>query len=188
MSTRDLGSRARRRGPAPGFTVLETVISVVVIVVVLQAITSSTMLLSRGSSFGREKSRVMARAELAMEKLGNELRLSSRADNPLTGEPMLEVLGEEGSEQIRFRRVVDFGDNGSELLPIWSSPIVYAVEDEVLLRTQDDRREVIVRGIESLDFDLDLVGRVLVQFDLRLEGTTEQTRVLTHRFHVTPKF
>ena len=183
-------SLARRVSPSSaGSTLLEAVIMAVVLMLLLQAITSSTMVASRNSDYGRSKARVLAQGQIALEKMTHELEMSSASPDPATGTPFAVVNTVDGIPQLTFRRVVEFGANeGDEVERVWSTSIVYHVTDGVLLRTQDAEDDVLLRGVSGHDFEIDQLGRIRVELRMDVPESGAASQTVTHEALIHPKF
>ena len=180
--------RSGRSRLAAGFTLLEVMVSIVILAMVLQASASATMVMTRSSDYGNAEVEQQARARAALRHLAVELRTSS-SDADELGTPYMSVAGAGGQESLNFRRVADFGTNGAEVVPRWSTPIALTLEGNQLIRTQDSVSRVVANGVESLDFDIDVLGRVDVQIGMArasksgglVSRSTQQVRVSPQR-------
>lgn len=149
--------------PDAGFSLLEVVIAAAIIAVVLQTAASSTLLMTRSGEFGAGQTERSARARNVLEMLAAEIRSSSSDTDPATGDPYIAVDGAPGDERLTFRRVAQYGSNGAEVVAIWSTPIEVFRDEDRLVRRQDGVEQVIMNQVETVDFDLDSLGRVDVQ-------------------------
>lgn len=164
-------SRAPRRGEA-GFTLLEMIFAVAIVAVTLQATVSSTVVMTRSGEFGTAHMEQQARAEQLLEQLLHEVRTSSRETDPTTDEPYLSVGGTPGDRTLTFRRVAAFGTNGSQIVPIFTSPIEICREKGALVRKQDGVTKTIMQDVESLDFAVDELGRVDIKLGTHRDGSS----------------
>jgi type II secretory pathway component PulJ len=169
-----------------GFTLLEAVISVSLIVVVLQVMAGISLLVSRSGRFGKKQAHVLAQCQHVLQRISNEVRTSSVDTDPVTGQPYLSITGLEGDREMTFRRVVSFGDNGGELVPVWSSEILYRLEETDLVREQDGDRTVLLRNVEWLGFEVDGMGRVAVQLVNQSIGGETSSATASQEIKITP--
>lgn len=176
-----------RRRHCGGFTLLEAAVSFTILALVLQASVSATIVMSRSGDFGTAELEQNARARDTLKQLAAELRTTSR-ETDLTGTPYARVTGSAGNETLTFRRIAAFGSNGAELVPRWSTPIVLQRRAGQLVRTQDGAETILANGVETLDFDIDSLGRidVLVGF-ARASGKDGAIARQQHHFRVTPQ-
>jgi type II secretory pathway pseudopilin PulG len=179
--------RLRRRPRSSGFTLLEATVSVTILAVVLQASVSATLVMSRSADFGGAELEQSTRARDALRGLAVELRTSSR-EVDASGTPYMAVAGTEGSETLTFRRVADFGSNGSEVVPRWSTPITIALQGGQLVRTQGGTTVVLANGVETLDFEIDAIGRVDARVGIaRTSKADGQVAREQHHFRASPQ-
>ncbi len=153
----------RTHGRPAGFTLLEVTISAAILAVLLQTAVSSALLMTRSGQFGVSVIERNARAQNTLQKLAHELRTSSRGVDAATGTPYMTVTGTTGDQRITFRRVASFGTNGSEIVPIWSTPIELFRSGSQLVRRQDGDEAVVMNQVETLDFTVDALGRIDLQ-------------------------
>ncbi len=153
--------RTHSRGRA-GFTLLEMAVSVAVLAVLLETLLNGAISMTRSTQFGEKRSRMMAKVQRALDHLHAELLQTSTDVDPVTGAPYVTVGGSAPMETLTFRRVVNYGNNGAELEPIWSTPITYAVAGAQLTRTQDGVSTLLMAGATQLEFDLQSNGRITV--------------------------
>jgi hypothetical protein len=97
-----------------------------------------------------------------LDAMQAEILQSSTDVDPVTSAPWLVVGGTAPQETLTFRRVVDFGSNGAELQPIWSTDITYAIANAQLVRTQDGATSMVMAGATQLEFDVAANGRVSI--------------------------
>ncbi len=179
--------RLLRRQAVRGFTLLEAIIAVVVVTVVLQTLTSSVLFMSRGAQAGRQKSRAMAQSNIATQKIVGELRMSSTGLDPMSGAELCRIVNGPGGAELHFRRVVDFGDNGSQLELIWSSLIVLRVDNGSLIRTQDGLNTVLMTRVTDHGFSVDDRGRIRLQVTSSIDENPAEG-VVEEEFVVQPLF
>ena len=167
---------------------MEMTLSVVLMVVVMQIMAESTLIMSRSGNFGAKQVRIIAQNQHALQKIANELRTSSMFLDPTTGDSYAVIGGEKGARTITFRRVAAFGDNGQELLPVWSTPIEYHLEGGLLIRTQDGQDTVVLRGVVWVEFLIDGLGRFGVELSNRAEADSTAATEVMQTIRVTPMF
>ena len=178
-------SRHRQRG----ISLLEAVIFAVVLTMILQAMTSSTIMVSQASSAGRAQTTAMAQGEIAVDRMIAELRMTSTGADPKTGLPIISLADNGNGAELTFRRVVNFGQNSAgQLELIWSTPILYRVQDGTMLRNQDGQDRVILRNVANHNFVLDEIGRVMVTVEIDMPTAAETTRRAEHSQVVQPMF
>jgi len=151
--------RRRRIG---GFTLFEVMISTVVLAVLLDAVVNGAIAIAKSATFGDKRARLTSKVALAIDKMSAEISMSGTGVDPTTGVPFMTVGGVENDETLTFRRVVDFGIVNGELEPIWSTEIVYELNNFTVTRTQDGATTVIVSGATQLGFEISPTGRVLL--------------------------
>jgi prepilin-type N-terminal cleavage/methylation domain-containing protein len=162
-----------RKGRA-GFTLVELMISTVVLAILLDAVINGALMITKGATFGDKRARLASKVAMAVDRMTAEISMSSATGtDPATGQPYMAVTGVENAEILTFRRVVDFGNNGAELTPIWSTAIVYEIQNGAITRTQDGLTTVICSGATQLGFELQPTGRVL----LTVAATCDPDRV-----------
>lgn len=178
----------RRSRRSAGYTLLEMVVSMTILAVVLQAAVSSTIVMTQSSGLGSSELDAEAGSKTALRLVINELRTSSR-DTDANGDPYMAVTGGIGQQSITFRRVAAFGDNGAEVVPIWSTPISLFLRDGQLLRSQDGVETLVANHVETLDFAIDTLGRVDVQIGFVRESAAAAGSVQRRIRHlrVTPQ-
>lgn len=188
MSHRRSRRRLRGRAGQGGFTLLEAAVSSAILALVMQTAVSATLVMTRSGEFGMSEIERGAKAQQSLQRVVNELRNSSR-DTDVLGNPYMEVSGEEGSETMTFRRVAEFGENGAEIVPIWSSEIELFRDGNQLVRRQDGVTTPIVNNVESLDFTVDSLGRVDVQIGFFREaaGAAGVMQHSLHHLRVSPQ-
>ena len=174
MSGRGLAMGQRARRSSAGFTILEMMISTAVLAVLLDAVINGAIMIVKGATFGDKRARLASKVAQAVDKMAAEINMSSVDVDPNSGLPYMAVTGVENDEILTFRRVVGFGDNGAELQPIWSTDIVYEIDDNgALTRTQDGVTSIICSGATQLGFEISANGRVV----LSLAATCDPDRV-----------
>lgn len=144
-----------------GFTLIELMISVIVLAVLMEAVLNGAIAMTRSTQFGEKRARMASKVHRALDVIQAELLQSSTDVDPVTGAPYVAIGGVAPNETITFRRVVGFGNNGAELVPIWSTAITYAVANAQLTRTQDGATALIMSGATQLEFDLQANGRIV---------------------------
>jgi prepilin-type N-terminal cleavage/methylation domain-containing protein len=165
--------RRGRRGRA-GFTLLEMMISTVVLAILLDAVLNGALMIAKGATFGDKRARLAAKVAHALDRMSAEINLSSTDIDTATGLPYMSVAGVENDETLTFKRVVGFGINAGELQPIWSTDIVYELDDNgAVTRTQDGVTTIVCSGATQLGFEIESTGRVLVL----LAATADPDRV-----------
>ena len=184
--TRSPKSSALRAAGARGFTLIEVVISVVLMVVILQIVAGATLSMERSGRFGRKRTRITAQNQFLLQKVSNELRTCSMDTDPATGNPMFTITGVEGDRQISFRRVVTFGDTNGELVQVWSTPIAYRMEDSQIIRTQDDLDIILLRDVVWLEFAVDGLGRFIIEVGNSADSDETQASVVMQEVRVAP--
>lgn len=159
-----------------------------VIAVIVQAMATGALYLSRSSSSGRWKTRVIAGNERAARSLSNELRLSSTEPDLLSGQPRFAITGPEGNRELGVSRVVDFADNGTELIPVWSTWVTYKIEGGWLVREQDGQTERVLNACDRFEASVDGLGRFVVEVGVsRNPGQGPPESVRTQK-RITPMF
>jgi len=148
-------------------------VSTVVLAILLDALINGAIAITKGATFGDKRARLASKVAMAIDKITAEINMSSTGSDPTTGLPYMTVTGVTNDQQLTFRRVVDFGSNGGELQPIWSTDIVYALTNGAVTRTQDGVTTIICSGATQLNFELQPTGRVL----LTLAATCDPDRV-----------
>ncbi len=181
-------NRRARRSRQGGFTLLEAAVSCAILALVMQTAVSATIVMTRSGKFGMSELERGAKAKQALQRVVNELRNSSR-DSDLLGVPYMRVTGSAGDEKLTFRRVASFGTNGAEVVPIWSTPIELFRSQGQLVRRQDNVTIPVVSQVESLDFEIDPLGRVDLQIGFRREvaGAAGVVQHSLHHLRVSPQ-
>ncbi len=179
---------ARGRVGQGGFTLLEAAVSSAILALVMQTAVTATLVMTRSGEFGMSEIEHAAKAKESLQRLVNELRNSSR-DTDAFGNPYMVVTGEEGEQRMTFRRVAEFGENGAEIVPIWSTAIELFRDGDRLVRRQDGVTTPIVNNVESLDFTVDSLGRVDVQIGFFREaaGAAGVMQHSLHHLRVSPQ-
>jgi prepilin-type N-terminal cleavage/methylation domain-containing protein len=162
------GRRKRR-----GFTIVELMVSTVVLAILLDALINGAIAITKGATFGDKRARLASKVAMAIDKMTAEINMSSTGTDPTSGTPYMTVGGAGTDMTLTFKRVVDFGSNGGELQPIWSTDIVYAIANGTVTRTQDGVTTIICSGATQLQFEIEPTGRVL----LTLAATCDPDRV-----------
>ncbi len=154
-----------------GFSLVEVTISVAIVLVALQIVSSTMFVMARSNNFGAREMDLSARSQLMLGQIGRELMLTSSDLDPATLQSFAVASGDPGNMQLNFRRVVDFADLLGELVPVWSTEIVYRLDPEqrAFVREQDGNSAVLLRNMESLDFEVDVLGRVRVKIGVRVK-------------------
>ncbi len=153
-----MAGRRRERGT----TLLEMMISVVVLAVLMEAVLNGAVAMTRSTQFGDKRSRMAAKVQRSLDVIQAELVQSSTDVDPVTFAPYMTVGGAPPFETLTFRRVVGFGSNGAELQPIWSTDITYSIANALLQRVQDGNTSMIMAGATQLEFEIGANGRIVV--------------------------
>lgn len=167
---------------------LEAAISVALLAGVLQTAVSASVVMARSGEFGMSEIERNARADDVLARIANEVRNSSRETDE-SGVAYMQVAGDPGSEVLTFRRVATFGENGAEVVPMFSTPIELYRDGDRLMRRQDGVETVLATNVESLDFELDALGRVDVQIGFAREtaGAAGFVQHALHGLRITPQ-
>jgi len=179
------GPAVARRGQwlPGGFTLLEAVVSVTILAVVLQTSISATLVMSKSGQYGMTSIEQEARSTLSLRGIAAELRSSSIGSDSLN-QPYIAIAGEPGKQTLTFRRVAQFGSYGVEVVPMWSTPIEVRIEKGQLLRRQDEVDTVLANFAETLDFSIDVNGRVDVQLGCARPSHGADHEILRTLHHV----
>src|SRR5262245_50920146 len=145
-----------------GFTLVELMVSTVVLAILLDALINGAIAITKGATFGDKRARLASKVAMAIDKMTAEINMSSTNTDPVTGLPYMTATGNPNDMTLTFRRVVDFGSNGGELQPIWSTDIAYSLINGAVSRTQDGVTTIICSGATQLNFEIEPTGRVLL--------------------------
>lgn len=170
-----------------GFSLIEVMIAMTLVVVIVQSLVSGALYLSNSSSAGTWKNEAQAKIQRSIHKLSNELRMSMTDVDASTGMNRYSIGGPAGNRRLAFFMVVDWANNGAEVVPIWSSLVQYYVEDGWLTREQDGAQERIQSATEWFEVLVDSLGRF--EFEIGVERTSgQQSQNVRSGKTVTPMF
>ena len=184
--TSDHSVTASRRGQA-GFTLLESAIAMVLTAILLQVVVSSTLVINQSTHLGNKRVTLLTKADSGIRRLYYELLRSSLNPDPETGLPRLAIEGVDGNRTVTFQRVVDFAAQSGEVVPVWSTPIVYEMVGGNIQRRQDGNTTIVLRNTTTLDFMIE-VNRVRLRLGIQAEDDKTAGLNVVREMVVSPAF
>jgi len=169
---------AARRRRSGGFTLVEMMISTVVLAILLESLMHGVLFMTESTTQGTRHNRLVSQMQMTMDKMRAELNLTSCDFDPATGLPYLTVTGAADDQTITFKRVVNYQSNGVSMTPVWSTNVVYQRQGTDLVRTQDGVTSILLHGVTQLNFTAEPTGRIVIQIGMvapASDGVAAQT-------------
>ncbi len=185
--TRRRRSPTTAKGRQAGYTLVETAIAMAVMAVVLQALLMATLALSRSSQLGERRLDQARQGDLALRSVADELALTSTDTDPDTGLPYLTITDNGQADSISFRRINGVSGATGEVVPVWSTPIEFLLDQERLVRRQDGADQVILESATTLEIELDDSDRIVLRVGLNSDQDQVGAHATTRELLVLPQ-
>jgi Tfp pilus assembly protein PilV len=149
------------RSREAGMTLVETVVSLVVLVAVMVLVGGAAVSITGLQRQSQVRLKAQSSSRTLLSRLRDELVTSTCDKDPATDLFRYETFVDgSGKRALRFQSLVGTRMEANELVATWSSWIEYHVgTDGVVTRTQDGRSSTVATGIDAIDLTVTAAQR-----------------------------
>lgn len=183
--------RHRARGGEAGFTLLEMVVTVGILMLVLGSIAVVFSAMTQGTANAEMNLQAQSENERALLAMVNDLQTTDSMGKDGGGTPYFKVQDRSPGTRnsIIFRKVEGFTTDVAQDLvnSLYSTPIQYYIDTEAnLVREQDGKKTVVANRVASIQFDVSPTGCITI--DLAAFAGRDTRRVeVSNQVQITPR-